>query len=122
MSILHRWANDNITVSESFRFKSKFLDNTNNAGIVNAKIAVPLKYLSNFWRTLEIPLINCQINFILPWSENCVISEGNRATTFSMTDPKFYQLKIIQNNYNNWNQDSKPIFGLVKWSKFSGSK
>ena len=40
--------NDNITDSESFKFKSKFLDNTNNASIVNAKIAMPLKYLSNF--------------------------------------------------------------------------
>ena len=53
--------NDNITDSQSFKFKSKFLDNTNNAGIINAKTAALLKYLSNFWRTLEMPLINCEI-------------------------------------------------------------
>ena len=47
--------NNNITDSESFKFKSKFLDNTNNEGIIDAKIAVLLKYLRNFWRTLEIP-------------------------------------------------------------------
>ena len=34
---------------------------------------VPLKYLSNFWRTLEMPLINCEVELILNWSANCVI-------------------------------------------------
>ena len=41
------------------------------------EIVVPLKHLSNFWRTLDIPLINCEIcelNLILTWSENCVIT------------------------------------------------
>ena len=33
-----------------------------------------LKYLSNFWRALDIPLINCEINLILTWSENCVLT------------------------------------------------
>ena len=36
----------------------------------NVEIIVPLKYLSNFWRTLETPLINCEINLILLWSSN----------------------------------------------------
>ena len=35
---------------------------------------MPLKYLSNFWRKLDIPLINCEINLILRWSENCVLT------------------------------------------------
>ena len=40
---------------------------------------MPLKHLSNFWRTLDIPLINCEINLILTWSENCVlISKATR--------------------------------------------
>ena len=34
---------------------------------------VPLKYLSNFWRTLEMPLINCEVELILTWSTDCVI-------------------------------------------------
>ena len=62
--------NDNITDSETFKFKSIFLDNANNAGITNAKIAVTLNNLSNFWRTLEMPLINCEINLNLNWSAN----------------------------------------------------
>ena len=48
--------------SKSFKFKSKLLNNTDNGGIINAKIAVPLKYLNNFWKNLEIPLIYCKIN------------------------------------------------------------
>ena len=47
-----------ITNSESFKFKSRFLDKIYNVGIINAKIAVRLKKLSNFWRALEMALIN----------------------------------------------------------------
>ena len=82
--------NDNITDSESFKFKSKFLDNTNNASIVNTKIAMPLKYLSNFWKTLEMSSINCEINLILTWSANGVISESDRVITFTITYTKLY--------------------------------
>ena len=51
---------------------------------------VPLKYLSNFWRTLEMLLINCELNLILTWSANCIISgaAANQATAFSITDKK----------------------------------
>ena len=57
---------------------------------------VPLKYLSNFWRTLERPLINCEINFILTWPANCVISNAvaNQNTTFAITDQKLYVLVV----------------------------
>ena len=66
--------NDNITQSESFEFKIKITGKTPTAGQTKDVeiIAVPLKYLrSNFWRTLEMPLINCEINLILTWSEDC---------------------------------------------------
>ena len=54
---------------------------------------VPLKYLSNFWRTLEMPLINCEIILILTWSENRVIVSTdvtNQNTTFSISHTKLY--------------------------------
>ena len=54
---------------------------------------VPLKYLNNSWRTLEMHLINCEITLDLNWSENCVILATNIAyqdTTFSVTDAKLY--------------------------------
>ena len=67
--------NNVITESESFKFKSKFFDNTNNAGIIiNVKIVVPIQQFTNFWRTLEMSLINCEINLTLNWLANCVIS------------------------------------------------
>ena len=66
--------NNDTKESESFKFKSKFLDNTNNAGIINTKIAVPLKL--KCLKCAEMLLINCKINVILTWSANCVISKG----------------------------------------------
>ena len=41
----------------------------------NVTLIVSLKHLSNFWKTLEMPLINCEINFILTWSKECVMSD-----------------------------------------------
>ena len=66
------------------------------------KIAVPLKHLSNFWRSLEMPLINCKIELSLGWIENCVLTSGENinntgavadagtAATFKITDAKLY--------------------------------
>ena len=71
--------NYNITRSESFKYKTKITGKTPAAGNrKGVKIAVPLKYLSNFWRTLEIPLINCENKLLLTWSEDCVISSATR--------------------------------------------
>ena len=47
-----------------------------------------LKYLSNFWRTLKISLINCDINLILTWSDKCMLSNETKATTFAITGTK----------------------------------
>ena len=57
------FAENNLTVS--FNFKRKITGQTKDDGTKNVEIVVPLKYLSNFWRTLEMPLINCEINLIL---------------------------------------------------------
>ena len=52
-------------LTDSFNFKSKISCQTGNGGTKDVEIMVPLKYVSNFWRTLEMPLINCEINLIL---------------------------------------------------------
>ena len=58
--------NDNTANSESFKIKVKVTGKTrNNGNIKDVEIIVSLKYLSNFWRTLEMPLINCEVNLIL---------------------------------------------------------
>ena len=51
--------------SASMKVKIKIADRTGNDGTKNVKVRVPLKYLTNFWRTLEMLLINCEINLIL---------------------------------------------------------
>ena len=57
--------------TDSFNFRSNIIGKTNDDGdIKNVEIMIPLKYLSNFWRTLEMPLINCEVELILTWSEN----------------------------------------------------
>ena len=94
-----RNANDEITeftvsnVTDSFNFKVKITGRTGDDGTKDVEIMVPLKYLSNFWRTLEMPLINCEVNLILRWSSTCVLiatNIPNQAATFAITDTKLY--------------------------------
>ena len=63
--------------TDSFNFKAKITGRTGDDGTKNVEIMVPLKYLSNFWRTLEMPLINCEVNLILTWSSTCVLIATN---------------------------------------------
>ena len=51
---------------------------------------MPLKYLSNFWRTLEVPLINCEVNLILTWSKDRVITNSEGEEKFAITETKLY--------------------------------
>ena len=84
---------DNLTVnaqhipdtSSSFKYKSSFITDKNGA-----KIAVPLKYLSKFWRSLEMSLINCKVELSLKWHKNCILSSAGTAATFAITDTKLY--------------------------------
>ena len=80
--------NCSIRDSKSFDYKTSItgrLDGNNTEKVV--EIAVPLKHLSNFWRTQDIPLINYEINLILTCSKNCVIT--SRATRDANPDAKF---------------------------------
>ena len=63
--------------SESFKYKTSVIGKTpeNNDLLTNVKLVIPLKYLSNFWRSLDIPLINCEIELILTWSKNCILGD-----------------------------------------------
>ena len=92
-------ANDEIinftegNLTNSFNFKVKITGETENNGAKGVEIMVPLKYLSNFWRTLEMPLINCEVNLILTWSSTCVLiatNAQNQNATFAITDTKLY--------------------------------
>ena len=81
--------NDNITQSESFKSKIRIMGKTPAAGNTkDVEIIVPLEYLSNFWRTVEMPLINFEVNLILTWSSTFVISSATGKTKFKITDTK----------------------------------
>ena len=62
------------TNSESFKYKTSIVGKTppNNDSLTDAEVVIPLKYLSNFWRSLDIPLINREIELILTWTQNCM--------------------------------------------------
>ena len=81
------------TLTDSKWFKSKVKitgkipDGGNKKG---AEIAVPLKHLSEFWRTIGITLINCEINLILTWASICVITSLTGEGALAITDTKRY--------------------------------
>ena len=70
--------NANVTNDDnapSFKHEASLIGNTEDDGTKNGvKIAVPLKYLSNFWRSLEMPLINCKVELSLKWCERCFLN------------------------------------------------
>ena len=96
--------NANVTNDDnapSFKYKANLIANTESDGTKNGvKIAVRLKYFSNFWRSLEMPLINCEVELSLKWIENCVLTTaeiganadatGADGATFEITDAKLY--------------------------------
>ena len=82
--------------SSSVKYKSNFfktLEAADNGVFKSVKIAVPLKYLSKFWRTLEILLISCKIHLKLNWTKDCVMSTI-AVTTFKITSTKSYLLIV----------------------------
>ena len=72
----------------SLKFRQERTSEKENNCTKNAKIMVQLKYLSTFWRILKIFLINCEINLILTWFVNYIISVGtaNEKSIFAITD------------------------------------
>ena len=77
---------------------------TEDDGTKNVEIMDPLKYLSNFWRTVEMPLINCEINPVLTWSENCVIVStdvANQNVTFAVSDTNLYVPVVTLSTQDN---------------------
>ena len=110
--------------TDSFKFKAKITGRTENDGTKDVEIMVPLKYLSNFWRTLETPLINCEVNLILTWSSSCVLiatSIPNQNATFAITDTKLYVPVVTLSTQENTKflQQLKSGFKrVINWNKY----
>ena len=89
--------------SKSFDYKANFIEDGvthNNLTKNHFKIVVPLKHLSKFWRSLNIPLINCKVELILTWFKNCVlISKATREANYSGI-PVVYEIDPTFTNGN----------------------
>ena len=94
--------NDTIAESESFKYKIKITGKTPAAGNTkDVKTAVLLIYFSNFWRILEMSLINWEINLILTWYKDFVICSATGETKFKIAGTKLHVPVVtlsIQNN------------------------
>ena len=137
---------------KSFDFKSSIMgkfggiNEENQASKDEISLAIPLKHLSNFWRLLKIPLINCEIKLILNWSKNCVMLSNSRRdaivttelsaenvsnikpavnvsakyATFKITDTKLYVpvVTLSTGDDNNFLEQLKSRFKrTIKWNK-----
>ena len=88
---------DPVTNSKSFKYKNSITGKTSNANQgpeqgntktkKNLETVVPLKYLSNFLRSLNMPLINCELSLTLTWSENCVLTDITTQTARKVDPP-----------------------------------
>ena len=94
-----------VNAADSFNIKTKITGQTDHNGrIDNVETMVPLKYLRNFWWTLEIPLINCEVNLILTWSSDCVTNYSNVANevpVFAITETNLYVPVIALSTQDN---------------------
>ena len=111
-------------VTDSFNFKAKITGQTEDDGTKDVEIMVSLKYLSNFWRTLEMTLINCEVNLILTWSSNSVlIATGfpNQAAIFEINDTKLYVSVVTlstQENTKLLQQLNSGFKRVINWNKY----
>ena len=117
--------NINLDNSESFKYKVKITRNTPvNGNTKDVEILVPLKYLSNFWRTLEMPLISCEVELILTWSKNCVITNSTGEGKFAITDTKLYVPVVTlstQENVKLLQQIKSGFKRKITWNKYESS-
>ena len=108
---------DNANVANtttSLVYESKLISRTDDNNVNNVKLVVPLKYISNFFRSLEMPLVNCKIDLELTWHKDCMISSVNapagQVVSFMITNTKLYVPVVtlsIKDNTNLTKQLSK---------------
>ena len=114
--------------SDSFKYKIKLLVNINQlaadaarVGRLNVKVVVPLKYLSNFFRSLEMPLINCKIKLNLTWKKECVLSIGAGDAVFIINDTKMYVPVVALSKEDNKDfieQQNKGFPRSIYWNEY----
>ena len=110
--------------SSSLKYKISLLGNpvvANNIARINVKVVVPLKYLSNFFRSLEMPLINCKIKLNLTWKKECVLLTDDGNAVFIINDTKMYVPVVAlskEDNKDFFEQQNKGFQRSIYWNEY----
>ena len=110
--------------SSSFKYKISLLGNpivADNKARRSVKVVVPLKYLSNFFRSLEMPLINCKIKLNLTWKKECVLSTDGGNAVFIINDTKMYVPVVTLSKVDNKDfieQQNKGFQRSIYWNEY----
>ena len=111
--------------TSSLVYKSKLISGTDDNNVNNVKLEVPLKYVSSFFRSLEMPLINCKIDLELTWHKDCMISSVNAAAgqvvSFMITNTKLYVPVVtlsIKDNNNLTKQLKDGFKRTIYWNQY----
>ena len=121
---------DDLTVdnSNSFKYKVSLLGNpvvVDNIAKRSVKVVLPLKYLSNFFRSLEMPLINCKIKLNLTWKKECVLSTDAGDAVFIINDTKMYIPVVTLSKEDNKDfieQQNKGFQRSIYWNEYKRKK
>ena len=106
------------------KYKISLLGNpvvANNIARINVKVVVPLKYLSNFFRSLEMPLINCKIKLNLTWKKECVLSTDDGNAVFIINETKMYIPVVTSSKEDNKDfieQQNKGFQRSIYWNEY----
>ena len=112
--------------SQSLKYKAalvgKAKDYANPSSFAkNTKIVVPLKYLSNFWRSLEMPLPSCKVHLELNWTKICILSSAGNFEKFQLTDAKLHVAVVTLSTKDNINLTKQLSNGFKKsvyWNRY----
>ena len=114
--------------SSSFKYKVDLLGNPvldDNIAKRSVKVVVPLKYLSNFFRSLEMTLINCKIKLNLTWKKECALSTDNGNAVFIINDTKMYVPVVTlskEDNKDFLEQQNKGFQRSIYWNKYKAKE
>ena len=111
--------------TSSLVHKSKLISGTDDNNVNNVKLVVPLKYVSSFFRSLEMPLVNCKIDLELTWHKDCMISSANAAAgqvvSFMITNTKLYVPVVTLSTKDNNNLTRQLNDGFkrsIHWNQY----
>ena len=111
--------------TSSLVYKSKLIKGTDDNNVNNVKLVVSLKYVSNFFRSLELPLVNCKIDLELTWHKDCMISSVDAAAgqvvSFMITNTKLYVPIVTLSTKDNTNLTKQLNEGFqrtIYWNQY----